>query len=138
MKVKVKQSTEVEVEVKTLRLDISIYYEDIPEDFPLIVKDGYDCHWWVDIDIETGVIKNWPQGRTGSLFTKIADQGSYYLLDDNNNLVAFIKRGYVPNELIPPKDGWGKYIRLNINENGKITNWYEKPDISEFNVINRF
>ena len=135
MKVKVNKSTEVEV--KTLRLDISIYYEDISNDFPLIVKDGYSCHWWVDIDIETGTIKNWPQGRTGTLSAKISDAGAYYLLDENNNIVAFIKRDYVPNKIIPPKDGYGNYIRLYIDENGKITNWYEKPDISEFKVIKK-
>jgi len=53
-------------------------------------------------------------------------------LDENKDIVSSIENRYVPNKLIPPKDGYGDYIHLCIDENGKITNWYENPDISEF------
>ena len=116
-------------EPKFLRIDISIYGEDIPSDFPFVENDD---EWCVDVDIATGKIKNWPQGRDGEVFAKVVDTGSYYLLDENNNIVAAIKRGYVPNKAIPPKNGYSDYIHLFINKTGKITNWYDKPDFSEF------
>ena len=39
---------------------------------------------------------------------------------------------YVPNKLLPPDDGYGDYIHLTIDENGKITNWYDEPSVEEF------
>ena len=33
------------------------------------------------------------------------------------------QRGYVPNKIIPPKDGYSDYIHLIVDTNGKITNW---------------
>jgi len=53
-------------------------------------------------------------------------------LDNNNDIIASIKQNYVPNDIIPPKDGYGDYIHLIVDENGKIINWYDEPDISEF------
>ena len=46
MKVKVNKSVQEEVEVKTLRMDISVYYEDISDDFPL----NTDFHTKINYD----------------------------------------------------------------------------------------
>jgi len=133
----------VKKEAKTLRIDILIDSYDVGDDFPLSKKVKYDDifrRWCVDIDIESGTIKNWKTRREGyddddpneeELFVKVVDTGRYYLLDEDDKVIASIK-GYVPNKLIPPKDGYGDYIHLFIDESGKITNWYEKPDLSEF------
>ena len=118
---------------KTLRIDIDIYDRDISGDFPLAERIDEDFfEWCVDIDIETGVIKNWPQGQDGKLYTKVSDTGSYYLLDENKDIIASIKRGYVPKKIIPPKGGYDKYIDIYIDKTGKIANWYKKPGFSEF------
>ena len=131
MKIIVNRS--VEVEVKTIRINITVFHKDISVNFPLSKKvSPYSRRVCIDIDIETGVIKKWPQGRNGEIKAKIVDEGCYYLLDENNEEVAFIERGYVPNKIIPPKDGYSDYIHLIVDTNGKITNWYEDPDISEF------
>jgi len=120
-------------QAKTLRIDISIYHEDIPDDFPLLERVDEDSYeWCVDVDIETGIIKNWPQGQNRKMNVKVSDTGSYYLLDENKDIIASIKGGYVPKKIIPPKNGYDKYIDIQIDESGKIANWYKKPDFSEF------
>ena len=122
-----------EVEVKTLRIKMDVNHKDISERFPLSRKIAFDRRRLsLDIDIETGIIKEWPQGRKGELFAKIVDNGCYYLLDEKNKEVASIKWGYVPNKIIPPEDGYGDYIELIVDKNGKITNWYKNPDVSDF------
>jgi hypothetical protein len=91
MKVVVKKRNKsTEVEVKTLRIKMKVYHKDISEKFPLSRKVSFDerrslC---LDIDIETGIIKKWPQGRKGELFTKIVDNGCYYLLDEKDKVVS--------------------------------------------------
>jgi hypothetical protein len=77
------------------------------------------------------MIADWKQGYAGNLFAKVVDQGNYYLMDADKNIVAVIN-GYVPNELIPPTDGYGDYIGLKIDKNGKIVNWSENPSLKEF------
>jgi len=130
---KIKLNDSAEVEVKTLRMHIAVDYKDLSANFPLAKKDPlYGRRLSLDIDIETGIIQKWPQGCTGELYTKVVDTGFYYLLDENKDIVTSIENGYVPNKLIPPKDGYGDYIHLYVDENGKITNWYENPDLSEF------
>jgi len=127
------KSISKEVDVKTIRIKIDVYQKDISERFPLSRKVRLDHRrLCLDIDIETGIIKKWPQGRKGELFAKIVDNGCYYLLDENNIEVASIVWGYVPNKIIPPKDGYGDYIELIVDQFGKVTNWYDNPDISDF------
>ena len=127
---------EIEVKVKTLRIDILVDTYDVGEDFPMAVKiknDDIFMRWCVDIDIDTGVIKKWsPAGRSVKLFAKVVDTGSYYLLNENDCIIASIEQRYAPNKAIPPADGYGDYIDLEIDVNGKITNWYNNPDVSEF------
>jgi hypothetical protein len=67
----------------------------------------------------------------GTLFAKVTDQGNYYLLDGLGNIIKSIS-GYAPNKAIPPVDGYSDYVKLNIDSDGKITNWYKEPDFSEF------
>jgi hypothetical protein len=120
-------------QAKTLRIDISAYHDEISDDFPLAEKIDEDFYeWCVDVDIETGVIRNWPQGQDRKLYVKVSDTGSYYLLDEYKDIIASIKGGYVPKGIIPPKNGYDKYIDIHIDGTGKIANWYEKPDYSEF------
>lgn len=89
--------------------------EDIPNDFPLRQGDA-----WVGIvDIATGVIRDWPAGKSGRMHMKICDEGTYSLLGENDNVLASYE-GYVP-DCIP--GSYGDYVEFNIDENGKIENW---------------
>lgn len=126
MKVKVKR--EVEIEIAFVRMSVAVRYEeeDMPNDFPFRNGDIWD----VTINIETGVIEGWPAGVQHELHMKVCDEGSYWLLDPERNVVASIEDDYVPNDLIP--GSYGDYIEVQIDETGKITNWCKKPDVSEF------
>lgn len=117
----------VEVDVKSVVVDIPVRYEeeDIPNDFPLRVGD----RWKATIDVETGQIHDWPQGKTGSFYMKVCDEGIYTLLDQEGNELAKIDEDYVPN-LIPGE--YGDYVEFAIDENGIVTNWPKHPDFSNF------
>jgi hypothetical protein len=136
MKITVKRKNQEvkEYEVKYVQIDIPIDFYDIPNDFPLAVKISRNDpigKWIAYVEIETGMIEGWKQGYAGNLFAKVVDEGNYYLMDADKNIVA-ARNGYVPNKLIPPTDGYGDYIELEINKDGKITNWYENPSFEEF------
>jgi hypothetical protein len=121
-------------EFDKLRIEIELDTYDVGKNFPLskpIENEDIFVQWSVDIDIATGIIQDWTKGESRNLFAKVVDSGSYYLLDKDNNVIAAIEEDYVPNKCIPPDDGYNDYIVLHIDENGKITNWYKKPNFSE-------
>jgi len=59
------------------------------------------------------------------------------LLDSTGKIVAGLYHEYAPTELIPGKNS-DKYILFNIDENGKITNWYDTLDFSNFRYSTMF
>jgi hypothetical protein len=69
--------------------------------------------------------------------SKLRDTGKYYLLNEDKELVFKQEYGYVPNKLIPPKDGFDDYVDLEIDGEGKITNWYENPSFEDFDQFKR-
>lgn len=127
MKYKIK--IETEVDIKTLQVKAGVrYWEDATIDgvedvdgnlTPCRVGD----YWCPSIDVETGIILNWEKGKTASTHFKICDDGSYYLVDDKENIVLSIEDDYVPSILCPKRSGYGDYIIMDIDENGKINNW---------------
>jgi hypothetical protein len=133
MKFKIKK--EVEVDVKTLKVRAGVrYYEDATingvedtEGDLTPCKEGEN--WCPIIEIETGIIKNWEQGKTADVHFKVCDDGNYYLLDKNEEVVLE-KDGYVPDCLAINSNGYGDYIIMKIDENGIIEDW--KFDIDDF------
>lgn len=119
-----------EVDLKIVRIVLPVRYEDeqIPYDFPCRIGDV----WKANIEIDTGKIVEWEQGKTGDMKLKVVDEGSYTLIDSDNNDVLSIKEGYVPNQLLPPTNGYGDYVHFIIDENGFITNWYKSPSVEQF------
>lgn len=115
-----------EVDIRKVKVSVAVRYdeEDIPNDFPM--RSGN--MWNATIDIETGKIFDWPQGQSGNLYMKVCDEGSYYLLDENDEEILSIEGDYVPNGLIP--GSYGDYIDLKIDSTGIITNWYSESKIS--------
>ena len=86
--------------------------------------------WCPVIDIETGKILNWEQGKTGNVYYKVCDDGNYKLLDENDNIVVD-KNCYVPDFLAIDDSGYGDYIIMTIDENGNIQRW-KKNGIQEW------
>lgn len=118
----------VSKEVKYLKAECGVrYWEDGEVDgtedtdgelIPLRVKDA----WCPIIDLETGVIEDWPAGTTASLHYKVCDAGRYQLLDAEKNVVRDIE-GYVPKIMSPGGRGYGDYVIMTIGTDGKIENW---------------
>ncbi len=117
-----------EIDIKYLYISVPVRYddEDIPYDFPLRNGDN----WSATVEVDTGKITEWPKGKTGSMFMKVVDGGTYILRDESKNEVARIDEDYVPNSLIPGE--YGDYIHLEIDENGVITNWLKNPSVDDF------
>lgn len=122
--------TTKEVDVKWVKIDVAVRYddEDIPYDFPL--RKGEI--WSAIVQVDTGQIEDWPEGKSGEMYMKVCDQGSYFLLDERGNTVDFIENDYVPHGLVPGE--YGDYINLKINEKGVITNWPKRPDFDDFKL----
>lgn len=76
--------------------------------------------WKPIIDLKTGRIINWEQGKTAKVHYKVCDQGEYFLLDENKDKIAKYYSFYVPDILSPKRDGFGDYIILDVAKNGLI------------------
>ena len=122
---------EKEINIKTILIAIQPRYigdgedDDMPTDTPLLKGQL----WAAKVDIDTGVIHEWPQGKECEFSVKVCDMGNYSLFDDMDELIAS-KDGYVPNGIVPGE--YGDYVDLKIDGTGKITNWPTNPDVSEF------
>jgi len=107
-----------EIEAAAIRVCAAVRYdeEDIPSDFPFRRGEVWD----VTVDVDTGKIRDWPQGRAAGVHMKVCDQGSYYLLDPDGRQLAAIEEDYVPG-CIP--GSYGDYIEFDIAEDGTVAKW---------------
>ena len=126
---------ETEVDVKFIIANAHVrYWEDstingvLDDDGDLTpCRDG--DNWNPTIDIETGIVSNWPKGTIADISFKVCDEGIYQLVDSCGHIVKKID-GYVPSIMCPEEDGYGDYIIMKIDGDGKIANW--KIDLSDF------
>lgn len=116
------------VDVKYVEICVAVRYgdEDMPYDAPMRVGDK----WNALIDIDQGRVIDWPQGEKLKFSMKICDEGTYILLDADENEVYRIDEDYVPNSLLPGE--YGDYLSLDIDETGKITNWKNNASLCDF------
>ena len=98
--------------------------DDVPDDFPLL--DG-DC-WKAVIDVDTGKIRDWPEGEERHLFAKVCDAGDYSLFDSDFRMYAHKEDSYVPSMLT--RSG-SDYIDIKIGTDGIIEGWEEHLNLSE-------
>ncbi len=123
MKFMINQPVEVEVDAIRCVLPVRYEEEDIPNDFPLRRGDV----WEITFDVQTGIIRGWPQGRQDNVQMKVVDGGSYYLMS-GEKVIAELEQDYVPSCI--PGDS-GDYVNFDIDEFGKITNWeFDAKDIA--------
>lgn len=85
------------------------------------LRNGHS--WNPSIDIDSGIIKDWPIGTKAEIHFKVCDAGSYYLKDETGKIVLSIENDYVPSIMSPKEPGYGDYIIMDIDENGQIKNW---------------
>lgn len=98
--------------------------EDIDKNMPCIDGDL----WKPLINLETGIIENWIIGNTANIYYKSCNQNSFYLLDENKNVIGKIEDDYVIDTMHPDNDGYRDYVIMQIDENGKILNFKDLTD----------
>lgn len=129
------------IETQSRYIHISIpYYEDdytysfedsddIDRPLPLVTEDE---KWEVTIDLKEHTLLEWkPEYGFCHVFAKVRDEGIYTLLNKDKDIICRLK-GYVPNKVVPPKDGYDDYIGFDIEENGSVIGWYDTYDFSDF------
>lgn len=116
-----------EIEITHIRLELHVRYgdEELPYDFPLRKGDL----WSATVNIDTGKIEDWPQGKSGRVEMKVCDEGTYRLLS-NGKVITSLENEYVPHGVVPGE--YGDYVDLQIDATGTITNWPKTPDVSRF------
>jgi hypothetical protein len=128
MSITIELTQVISKEVKYLKAECGVrYWEDGEvngvedtdgELIPLRVGDT----WCPIIDLATGVIEDWPEGTTADVHYKVCDDGRYFLLDPEKNVIREIE-GYVPKIMAPGGSGHGDYVIMTIGPDGKIVNW---------------
>lgn len=133
MKIEVTETKEVEVKYLQVKAGAR-YWEDATvngtedkEGDLIPCRDG--DYWKPLIDLETGKILNWEQGKKAHVHYKVCDDGTYQLLNEKKEIVKEIDR-YVPSILCPKDNGYGDYVILDINEEGIIDGW--KAGLEDF------
>jgi len=133
MKIAIKVKKEFEVKYLKAKCGVR-YWEDATvngeEDKDGVLIPCRDGDYWCPIiDIETGLITNWLKGHEASIHYKVCDDGEYSLLDSNMGEIITIN-DYVPEMLCPKRDGYGDYVIMDVDRDGKIIDW--KVDLTEF------
>ena len=135
MKVKIK--VEKEFDIKTLEVSAHVRHwenSDINGSPDTENGDLVPCkngeNWCPIIDIETGIITNWEQGKLAEIHYLVCDRCSWKLKDSEGNIVLEVNGEYVPDTLCPQDDGYGDYIKMHINDDGLIHKW--EFDINDF------
>lgn len=132
---KAKILKEVEVEITTLEVSAGVrYWEDstvngIEDEEGSLVPCRNGDNWCPIIDIDNGVIINWEKGKTADIHYKVCDDGTYTIKDKNGEEVKKYD-GYVPKIMCPAGGGYGDYIIMKIDSEGKINNFV--PFINDF------
>lgn len=79
-------------------------------------------YWTPTIDLENGVIVDWPKGVKVHVFYKVCDDFECTVYDEYDNEVLHYE-GYVPDFMAIEEEGYGDYIDMIIDENGCIQDW---------------
>jgi len=122
MQIETLKSAKVEIQFIKVVLPVRFGEEQMAHDAPL--RTG--TIWEATIDIESGKILDWEQGKTLDFYLKVVDMGFYYLLSPDKETVGSILGDYVPDCL--PQE-YGDYVDFEINESGFIANWKAAVDM---------
>lgn len=87
--------------------------------------------WCPVIDVDAGIIVDWPNDIEAKIHYKVCDDGEYYILDNEKKRIGKWKGYYVPdNILCIGSKGYGDYLIMTVDNTGKILNW-KKPYFDE-------
>lgn len=123
-----------DVEVKYLKVSATVrYWEDSEingeaDETGTLTPFRNETEWCPVIDIDKGVVIDWPYGMLARFHFKVCDAGTYWLLDESKNEVAEIINNYVPSGLCHGDQGYGDYIIFSVNKDGSIADYNNKID----------
>ena len=126
---KIELTVKKEFEVKTLLVEADVrYWEDstvngVEDENGDLIPCKVGDTWKPIIDLETGLITNWEKGKEANIHYKVCDAGEYWLQDENGEKIVKAKGYYVPDFLSIDDSGYGDYIIMKIDKDGKINNW---------------
>lgn len=118
----------VEVDVIFLQASCGVrYWEDarvdgVADDSGYLIPCRNGNKWEPLIAVDTGVIKNWTPGKTARIHYKVCDDGAYTLFDGNMNPIKKVE-GYVPEIMCPEENGFGDYVIMKVDAEGRIADW---------------
>lgn len=125
----------IETQSRYIHISIPFYADDYTYpscDFPKHPLVTNSDRWEITIDLKNHTAEEWKtEYGFCHVFTKVRDEGKYTLFDKDKKSLCLLN-GYVPNGIIPPKDGCGDYIKFEVNENGSVSGWYDIYDYSDF------
>ena len=98
------------------------WVNDVRDDEIRLMPFIKDEVWQPVIDIEKGLIIDWPPNINSDIHYKVCDEGRYTITDEYGNILFSID-GYVPKTMSPKEPGFGDYIIMDVNEEGYIKNW---------------
>lgn len=87
-------------------------------------------YWCPLINMDTGIVLNWPVGMVADVHYKVCDDGEYWLGTEAKRVASWAG-SYVPEDfLCHGGEGYGDYIILRILSDGTICG-FVKPIIHE-------
>ena len=73
--------------------------------------------------LRLGVVGVTFKGKEANIHYKVCDAGEYWLQDENGEKIVKAKGYYVPDFLAIDDSGYGDYIIMKVDKEGKINNW---------------
>ena len=107
-------SYEEQCKGKQPHIPLTVYNDEMAKKRP---NESY--RWDITIDLNELKVLNWPEGTTALIHYKVCDDGTYYLLDSDKNILME-KNCYVPTFLSYIGEGYGDYVIMSINKNGYL------------------
>jgi len=84
-------------------------------------EDKEELRWCPIIDVDSGVVINWKKGTTLDCYYKTSDECAFDYEQDGVTVLSY--DDYVPDFLSIEDEGYGDYIIIKIDEEGRIHNW---------------
>ena len=123
----------VNYEVKTIEVKVFIRNTELYS--KLQCMNPYEGYWCPIIDVDEGIITNWDINESVYVFLKVCDEFECTIKDVNGEIIGTYE-GYVPDFMSIEDYGYGDYIDLVIESNGKIRGWNIKPTDITFMLEN--
>lgn len=106
-----------------------IDYQEQPEltpSMPFMQKEGSSYYWCLRIDVNEGIVLNWPTGIVADTYYKVCDECEINYEVNGNVIATNDGYYYCPDFLSLEDEGYGDYVILHIEGDGKIRNWNPK------------